>query len=249
MAERLTGAFYTYQTHFLYVGPLIASSRHAHHAGQVVWAPSGFVVEHDRSPQPVTMWVVPPDTPHGHGAADVAAVLWVDRDDLPWRRALDISPGVPDGFPATVGERLGEPLTPEEARRIARALLGMVAPPDAGEPSAPRHPAVVRMCERLDATASERDISMTELAKQSGLSMRQLRHRFTEELGINPRAYLRWRRLRRAFATIGRGATLTEAAVEGGFADGAHFSRVFQAHFGMAPSRALSSVRFCGGLG
>jgi AraC-like DNA-binding protein len=49
-------------------------------------------------------------------------------------------------------------------------------------------------------------------------------------------------------ASIERGATLTQAALESGFADSAHFSRVFQAHFGMAPSRAISSVRFVGGL-
>jgi AraC-like DNA-binding protein len=106
----------------------------------------------------------------------------------------------------------------------------------------------MRMCALLDTAAPEREISLTQLAAQSGLSVRQLRHRFTEELGLNPRAYLRWRRLRRAIASIERGATLTEAAVEGGFADGAHFSRVFLAQFGMAPSRALSSVRFAGPL-
>ncbi len=39
---------------------------------------------------------------------------------------------------------------------------------------------------------------------------------------------------------------MTQAALESGFADSAHFSRVFQAHFGMAPSRAVSSVRFVG---
>lgn len=35
MTARLTGALYTYQTHILYVGPLIASARHKIHAGQV----------------------------------------------------------------------------------------------------------------------------------------------------------------------------------------------------------------------
>jgi AraC-like DNA-binding protein len=144
--------------------------------------------------------------------------------------------------------RLDESLAPDDAREVARALLDAVAPGDRSEALAPRHPAVKRMCALLDTTASEREISVTQLERQSGLSMRQLRHRFTEELGINPRSYLRWRRLRRAFASIERGATLTEAAMEGGFADGAHFSRVFQAQFGMAPSQALSSVRFAGPL-
>jgi AraC-like DNA-binding protein len=67
-------------------------------------------------------------------------------------------------------------------------------------------------------------------------------------VGINTRSYLRWRRLRRAVASIERGASLTQAAMDGGFADGAHFSRVFQAQFGMAPSQALSAIRCAGPL-
>lgn len=48
MAEKLTGALYSYQTHFLYLGPLIASAPHKHHAGQVMWVPNGLVVEDER---------------------------------------------------------------------------------------------------------------------------------------------------------------------------------------------------------
>lgn len=249
MAERLTGVFYLYQTHFFYLGALIASSRHQHHAGQVLWAPDGLVVDDEEGRRQVSLYVVPPNRPHGHAAAAAAAVLWVDRDDLRWDpAALESSRGRAEGLQATIGGRLGEPLGPERAREVAQALLGVVAPANGEQEYAPRHPAVVRMCALLASTASERDIPLSLLAKQSGLSMRQLRHRFSDELGLNPRAYLRWRRLRGAFASIGRGATLTEAAIAGGFADGAHFSRAFQAHFGMAPSRALSSVEFGGAL-
>jgi AraC-like DNA-binding protein len=170
-------------------------------------------------------------------------VLWVDRDDLPWDRALKTlrAPAIASSV------LLDALLAADAARAIARALLDVVAPQ--GTPSyVPRHPAVKRMCALLDATAPEREVSMPQLAQQSGLSLRQLRHHFTEELGLNPSAYLRWRRLRRAITSIEEGATLTQAAIEGGFADGAHFSRVFQAQFGMAPSQALSSVRFGGPL-
>jgi AraC-like DNA-binding protein len=231
------------------VGALIASCRHKHHAGQVMWAPDGLVVEsEDGSQRHLTRHVVPPDRPHAHGAAAAAAVLWVDRDDLRWDRASKSSQDIPGGLEATMGGRLDEPLGPAEARELARALLDVVAPAPAAQRCAPRHPAVMRMCALLDSTASEREIRVAQRAQQSGLSARQLRHRFTEEIGLNPSGYLRWRRLRRAFAAIERGATLTEAAVEGGFADGAHFSRVFQAQFGMAPSQALSSVHFGGPL-
>lgn len=245
MADKLTGVLYTYDTHMLYVGALIATARHKHHAGQVFWVPSGVTVgdEHGRA-QHVITHLVPPDTFHSHTNAPAAAVLWVDRDDLHWNRAA--LPDVSDSFFGAVSERLTASLAVADARELARALLDGVAPSHAS--SAARHPAVKRMCALLDSTAPEHDVTIAQLARQSGLSMRQLRHRFTEELGINPRAYLRWRRLRRAIDAIMHGATLTQAALEGGFADGAHFSRVFQAQFGMSPSQGSASVRFGGPL-
>lgn len=242
MAERLTGALYGIQTHFLYVGPLIASARHQHHAGQVMWVPGGLVLEDERRcERHATVFVVPPHQPHSHGAASAAAVLWVERDGLRWDRGL--TPNISEAALVT----LDQPVTRDRALELARKLLEIVAPRDA-EAHAPQHVAVRRMCSLLDSTLSEREISLTRLARQAGLSVRQLRHRFTEELGLNPSAYLRWRRIRRAVTCIEQGASLTQAALEAGFADGAHFSRVFQAQFGMAPSQALSSVRFAGPL-
>ena len=49
-------------------------------------------------------------------------------------------------------------------------------------------------------------------AAQVGLSLRQLRHRFSVELGLSPRDYLRWRRLRRALVAIERGHSRPGAA-------------------------------------
>ena len=236
MPARLTGALFTYESHALYVGPLIAAARHKHHAGQVIWAPSGVeVAEENGSVRRVTLHVVPPHQPHRHGPTEVAAVLWVDRDDLRWHPRATTLPEV----------RLDAPLGRQEAEALATALLALVTPAAARSEEA-QHPAVKRMCRLLDANAADAEIGVGQLARQSGLSVRQLRHRFTETLGINPSSYRRWRRLRGAILAIERGATLTEAALAAGFADGAHFSRVFQAQFGMAPSQAFSSVHFVG---
>jgi AraC-like DNA-binding protein len=246
---RLTGVLYRYQTHILYLGALIASARHVHHAGQVLWVPDGLVLERAGGlARRASTHVVPPGTPHGHGAAAAAAVLWVDADDLSWARAACEARDVPDALRTTLGAGLGAAQSREQARAIAQALLDLIAPPGDMQARVPRHPAVVRMCALLETGASERELSVTQLARQSGLSLRQLRQRFSEELGINPRSYLRWRRLRHAVEAIERGATLTEAAVQAGFADGAHFSRVFHAQFGMSPSQALAAMHFGGAL-
>lgn len=259
MAARLTGVLYTYETHVLYVGALIASARHQHHAGQVFWVPGGLVVADEEGlERRVSTHFVPPNEAHGHGAAEAAAVLWVDRDDLQWDRASKSPHDLPFEVPlrrlpgvvsATVGARPSELLAPEDAREVARALLAVVAPAHGSQGYAPRHPAVMRMCTLLDGTAPDHEISITELAQQSGLSVRQLRHRFTEELGINPRAYLRWRRMRRAIASIERGASLTEAALDGGFADGALQSVPGPVRHGAEPGvHALPQLRQRGGL-
>src|SRR5262249_55720440 len=246
MAARLTGSLYTYQAHVLYVGPLIASARHEHHAGQVLWAPGGVVVHGEGcSERRVATHLVPPNMSHGHGAAAAAAVLWVDSGDLSWDRVLPTSWDVSSTFPCAVGARLGESLAREEAREVAQALLDVAR---ASQGHAPLHPAVSRMRALLDAAPCDREPRIAELAQQSGLSVRQLRHRFTQELGLNPRAYRRWRRLRQTIASIQQGATLTQAALDSGFADSAHLCRVFHVHFGMAPSQALSSVHFAGSL-
>jgi AraC-like DNA-binding protein len=245
MAPKLTGALYTYRTHALYVGPLIAAARHKHHAGQIMWVPAGVEVEGPEGPaRRAVLHVVRPHEAHRHDAAPAAAVLWVDRDDLRWDRAQ----AARDTTLPNWGSRLEEPLEPAAARELAEALLALVAPTHEASACVPRHPAVKRMCALLDANSGQTELRVGEFARRAGLSVRQLRQRFTEELGINPSAYLRWRRLRRAIAAVAAGATLTEGALEGGFADGAHFSRVFQAQFGMAPSQAFSSVQFAGAL-
>lgn len=237
MPGRLTGVLHTYATHALYVGPLIAASRHAHHAGQIVWAPGGVDVEAERGPRRGTVFCLRPHEVHGHGAAAVAAVLWVDRDDVPWSR-VPLEPAL------RRAPSLDDPVTPALAQALADELLAVVAPTRDERGPEPGHPAVRRMCALLDDEGAEGNLRVGELARHAGLSARQLRHRFTAEMGINPSAYRRWRRLRHAIAAVRRGATLTEGALEGGFADGAHFSRVFQAQFGMAPSQAFASVQF-----
>jgi AraC-like DNA-binding protein len=225
-------------TRTLYVGPLVATRRHAHHAAQIVIAPHGLSVEDGASGRiRASTAVIPPRVPHGHGACTHAAVLFLDGDDLAsrtlarnaqprcetWRRdALDVS--VPR-----------DP-TPEQARAlIASIFLGL----DLSQPPGPRHPAARRMCAHLDGSDH---VDLASLSREAGLSPRQMRHAFARDVGLPMRAYLRWKRLRRAIAAVEEGASLSAAASSAGFADSAHLSRVFKEQFGMTPTQGLSSI-------
>lgn len=249
MPTRLSGTLYTLEENFLYVGPLVRSAPHAHHAGQIMWVPSGVRLQRgDETPQDATFAVIRPRAPHAHGDAPLAAVLWLDGDDARWKLAdaLDTE------MPTALGE--AEPLesvrSAAAAQALVQRLLRPFTPDGATRGDAARHPSVRRMCALLDAgaTTPSRELSFAELARRSGLSARQLRDVFLRDTGLTPRAYLRWRRLRRAVARIRAGASLTTAAVDAGFADGAHFSRVFHAQFGIAPTRAFASIHFGGAL-
>lgn len=94
------------------------------------------------------------------------------------------------------------------------------------------HRALLTMEQNLGAP-----LSMEEVARRVGLSPRQLERRFQQVLGVCPTAAYRELRLRYASWLLNNTAlSVTEVAIEAGFADGAHFSRQFRGAYGHPPS-------------
>ena len=80
-------------------------------------------------------------------------------------------------------------------------------------------------------------LAVSELARRVGLSPRQLERRFQAVLGVSPAGAYRELRLRYAAWLLDNTAlSVTDVAVESGFADGAHFSRQFRQAYGRPPS-------------
>lgn len=80
------------------------------------------------------------------------------------------------------------------------------------------------------------------LAEAAGLSSSRFNHLFREEAGVSFRSYRIWCQVRAAMTGIGPVTSLTDAALQGAFADSSHFSRTFRATFGMTPSSVLHGV-------
>lgn len=233
----------------LYIGPLQDTARHAHHAAQVLWVPEqGVELQVGALPRErYSLAVIPADVPHTHGSAPWAAMLWVDA-----AYAAHLQPvrqAQPSGTQPkhTAGPALPRQPTPQQAATLARALHAHLHSASAAQQPTlqARHPAAQRMCALLNEVAeasSAQAPQLERLAHRAGLSPRQMRSVFARDTGLSPQAYLRWRRLRVAVQQITQGASLTAAAVTAGFADGAHFCRVFRAQFGMPPKQALLSL-------
>jgi AraC-like DNA-binding protein len=224
----------------LYVGRLVATTRHAHHAAQIVMAPQGLWIEDGANGRICARTaVIPPHLPHEHGACTHGALLFLDGDERVSRElSRNAQPRCETWGRDTLDVSVPRGPTPEQARALIGSMLSAV---DLRQPPGPQHPAARRMCAYLDGSDH---VDLASLSREAGLSPRQMRHAFARDVGLPMRAYLRWKRLRRAIAAVEEGASLSAAAATAGFADSAHLSRVFREQFGMTPSQGLSSIRW-----
>ncbi len=213
-----------------YRGALAPTALHRHHAAQVMTGAGVALEDALGGRRSVTAAVIPPDAPHRIAApsADVT-IVYLDAQSATGRRLRAATTG--GGVDSWAREATG-----------GSAPLELVHGLDATTPPAPRHRAVTRALRLLEASHDLPKVSA--LAASVGISPRRLRQVFVEDIGLPPRAYLRWCRVRRAAEAIARGANLTRAAHEAGFVDGAHLNRVFRRFFGIAPSELLGAVRW-----
>ncbi|AMD92708.1 helix-turn-helix transcriptional regulator [Desulfomicrobium orale] len=78
------------------------------------------------------------------------------------------------------------------------------------------------------------------LAVRVGVSLSKLKQIFTQAHGMPPYAYLRMIRMERAMHLLRHeGRNVTEAALEVGYSNLSHFSKIFAQHHGLKPSQIL----------
>lgn len=112
-------------------------------------------------------------------------------------------------------------------------------PPAPG--AAPLDPRVARSLRAL-RHVGDHPWTRAGLAEAASLSSSRFNHLFREEAGVSFRTYRLWCQVRAAMTGVGPVRSLTEAALQGAFADSSHFSRTFRATFGMTPSSVLQGV-------
>jgi AraC-like DNA-binding protein len=96
--------------------------------------------------------------------------------------------------------------------------------------------AVERARQFLDAERT-RVVHSRELESITGLTRYDLARQFKVMFGTSPYRYLLLRRLDFAREGMRRECSLVEVACDAGFADQAHFTRVFSAAVGLTPAR------------
>jgi AraC-like DNA-binding protein len=97
---------------------------------------------------------------------------------------------------------------------------------------------VAKVVEKIKQTVDD-NLSADDLASLVNLSVPRLVQIFKKQTGVPMRRYRLWHRLFVTAIKIGSGGNLTEAAINAGFTDSAHFSHTFKAMFGVAPTTIL----------
>ncbi|MFT5594448.1 MAG: AraC-like DNA-binding protein [Oceanicoccus sp.] len=101
-----------------------------------------------------------------------------------------------------------------------------------------KEPRVQKAVDLIQGTIED-NLSIDYLAKQTNLSVSGLTKLFKKQTGVPIRRYRQWHRVFTTAAEIGKGKTLTEAALLAGFVDLPHCSHVFSSILGIKPSYFL----------
>jgi AraC-like DNA-binding protein len=161
---------------------------------------------------------------------------------------LPTAPQLVRGTAANWASRVGIELRePDVVSRFAieGALLLLVAElsrlPEPGEQRRPRWLSVVE--EAIEASVAEPP-TVAELAALAGVHASHLLRTFRRHHGTTVANYARRRRIERARAEMAKSTrTLSMIALDAGFSDQSHFTRVFRAAFGETPGQYARSLR------
>lgn len=229
----------------LFLGQPGEQGEHRHRAFEIAIALDGQLsIETARSPGVgPEAGLVDPLEPHRVVARGRTAMLWVDPETRAARAWARARPSVDRRRHARLVALLREMDRSEPSHDEAGALLDLWRSIWLdGLPQAPRlDRRVVEVLDLIDA-APVPLATRYDAADRVALSPSWFAAIFAEQVGMPLRKYLLWRRLLFGIRRLGAGASVTSAAVAAGFADGAHFSRVFRSTFGFAPS-ALTTMR------
>lgn len=135
-----------------------------------------------------------------------------------------------------IGDAVGQPAAQAIAAQfiVERSREGAEPQGVAGRPA--QGPEPLRQALRLIERHIERPLPLEEVARQAGISRRQMERLFRSHLGLPPAAFATGMRLDRARSLLRQTAMpITEVGLACGFASPNHFSTAYRGRFGCSP--------------
>ena len=248
--EAASAYLYLWPGKFLYIGNSIQTKVHGHHALQIAVSTSKpFRMKLSDQWEDFHAVVIKPDHQHECILEDKQVFFFgldpesseavaIQEGYLQGAGYRSIDAAIMDPFIRLMEEELKRDCSPENIsahmKFFIEQLSGKFSPPSDIDQRLRNVIAVIN-------NALPEKITLKELAAEAFLSESRLIHLFKEQIGIPIRVYILWNRLIHAVFAVVNGATMTEAAYTAGFADSAHFSRIFARMLGTAPTGLLKN--------
>ncbi|MGJ4747435.1 helix-turn-helix transcriptional regulator [Leptospira sp. SA-E8] len=232
--------FYLWQDLGLYCGESFSTVRHSHFFSQICCTLNEGPVRlqgSDGEWREFEAVFVPSRVSHRTEQTSEKFII-IHIDPLGLGKGIFQNPKIPKGEP---GLEIGDKISVQEIRnsfkegsptQIRKRILDLLHSVIPTENKKEMDPRIQNSLPKI----SEDENSLTEIAKSFGLSQSRFRHLFREETGITFSEYRIWTKIRKAILYLSTHPQLVQAALEGGFADQAHFTRIFKNSFGLRPS-------------
>lgn len=125
----------------------------------------------------------------------------------------------------------------ESVDTLVAQFVRLIAPHATVRPAPRLHPHQVSLVKRYIDEHLGEDLSVERLAARVGVSRYWFSRAFAGSVGEPPSIHVRRRRLEVALERLMAGSPVLGTAVDLGFSDQSHFTRVFRRHFGETPGR------------
>ncbi len=164
--------------------------------------------------------------------------LSANQDFRPFAPAMSTAPALYQGFNRfyeAVTDGAAEPL-----RRQCAAVSFFEQVQQSLDPVALREPEANRKLERAADYISDnctRTVTLEEICAASALSASYLIRAFRKRYGMTPHVYLLNRRIQLARGLLRKGGAIADVALQTGFADQAHFQRIFKQFAAATPGQ------------
>ncbi|WP_367897394.1 helix-turn-helix domain-containing protein [Leptospira sp. WS58.C1] len=232
--------FYIWPDLGLYCGESFSTARHSHFFSQICCSLNEGPVRlqgSDEEWRNYDVVFVPSRVSHGTERSSEKFII-ILVDPLGTGQGIFQNSKIQKGEP---GLEIGDKISVQEIRksfnekdpiRIRKRILELLDSVKSDKSKKEMDP---RIQYSLSKVGEEKN-SLTEIAKSFDLSQSRFRHLFREETGITFSEYKIWTKIRKAVLHLSTNPQLVQAALEGGFSDQSHFTRIFKNSFGLRPS-------------
>ena len=230
----------------MFFGHTLKTKAHAHHAMEIVLAVSGSLAINSDKAIKTQGVIIKPNITHSVSGTGLIISILLDPETalcsqvismLGSKSIVKLEPSITETLISNFKNYANRHFSEDG---ICKLLSNALASSNIDSIKIRNHidPRVSNVID-LIKSSPQKSIPFAMLVEASGVSESRLMHLFKDKTGTTIRKYVLWYKLQHAIKLHLVGNSLKQSAKLSGFADPAHFNRVFVSNYGLNPSFML----------